>query len=183
MCWLWDLGARHINKWCTTSFQRIFWWVYGVLMSIMMLNFLGFSGFSMKFDEDVLKMMKKMKGRKNMKFSMNFWVWSLCEFCFLILVPLILWFSIWNDTSTSSVTSHVAHIILCLPHRHFCNSWWRHGQKLKRLQQKRYREKNQKHVTVYIVKPFYFWYTWIFDSMRILSVLDHLADFVYWILN
>jgi len=40
----------------------------------------------MKFDEDVLKMMNNMKRRKKMKFSMNFWVWSLCEFCFLILV-------------------------------------------------------------------------------------------------
>jgi len=50
-------------------------------------KFLGFSGFSMKFDEDVLKMMKKRKRSKKMKFSMNFWVWSLCGFCFFILVP------------------------------------------------------------------------------------------------
>jgi len=27
---------------------------------------------------------------------------------FLILVPLTLWLSIWNDTSSSSVTSHIA---------------------------------------------------------------------------
>jgi len=51
-------------------------------------EFLDFSGFSIKFDEDVLKMMKKRKERKKMKFSMNFWVWSLGEFCFLILVSL-----------------------------------------------------------------------------------------------
>jgi hypothetical protein len=40
-------------------------------------EFMGFSRFSMKFDEDVLKMMKKRRGRKRMKFSINFWVWSL----------------------------------------------------------------------------------------------------------
>ena len=41
-------------------------------MSMMMLmfvdEFLGFSRFSMKFVEDVLKIMKKRKGRKKMKF-------------------------------------------------------------------------------------------------------------------
>jgi len=56
---------------------------------------LGFSGFFMKFDEDVLKIIKKKrKGRKKMKFSMNFWVWSLWEFRFSILVLLTLPLSI-----------------------------------------------------------------------------------------
>jgi len=51
-------------------------------MSMMMLmfvdKFLGFYGFSIKFDEDGLKMMKKMKWRKKIKFPINFWVWSFC---------------------------------------------------------------------------------------------------------
>ena len=58
-----------------------------MVMLMFVDEFLGFSGFSMKFDEDVLKTMKKRKGRKKMKFSINFSVWSLYEFCFLILVP------------------------------------------------------------------------------------------------
>jgi len=59
----------------------------------------------------LMKMMKKRKWRKKMKFSMNFWLWSLWEFCFLISVPLTLWLSIWNDTSVLSATSSsVCHI-------------------------------------------------------------------------
>jgi hypothetical protein len=73
------------------TFHRIFDDFFCVVMSMVMLmlvdEFLGFFGFSMKFDEDVLKMMKKRKGRKKMKFYINFWVWSHYEFCFLILVP------------------------------------------------------------------------------------------------
>jgi len=49
---------------------------------------------STKYDEDVLKIMKKRKGRKKMNFFMNFWIWSLCKFYFLILVPLTLWLNI-----------------------------------------------------------------------------------------
>jgi hypothetical protein len=47
-----------------------------MVMLMFVDEFLGFSGFSMKFDEDVLKLMKKRKGRKKMKFSINLWVWS-----------------------------------------------------------------------------------------------------------
>ena len=91
------------------SFLYNFWWIFCVVMSMMMLmfvdEFLDVIGFSMKFDEDVLKLMKKRKWRKKMKFSMNFWVWSMCNFFF---VPLTLWLNIWNDTSASSATSNVA---------------------------------------------------------------------------
>jgi len=68
-----------------------------------------------------------------MKFSMNFWVWSLCEFCFLMLVPLTLWLSIWNDTSALFATSHVATSSSVYHIEVFCNRWWRYGSKPKRL--------------------------------------------------
>jgi hypothetical protein len=62
----------------------------------------------MGFDDDVLKIMKMRKWRKKMNLSINLWFWSLREFCFFILVSLTCDSSIWNDTSSSLSTSHVA---------------------------------------------------------------------------
>jgi hypothetical protein len=56
-------------------------------------------------DEDEWR--RKWRKMIKMKFSTNFWVWSLCDFCFFIFVPLILWLSVWNNTSTSSSVCHI----------------------------------------------------------------------------
>jgi len=104
--------GRHINKWCPTSFQRIIWWVSSVLMSMMMLIFVDeFLSFLWSLMKMCWKWWIIWKEGRRWSFlwifgfgpSVNFvfWFWS---------VPLILWLSIRNDTSTLFVTSHVAHM-------------------------------------------------------------------------
>jgi len=50
------------------------------------------------------------RGKEGRRWSF-LWIFGFgpsCEFCFLILVPLTLWLNIWNNTSPSSATSHIA---------------------------------------------------------------------------
>jgi len=73
----------------------------------------------MKFDKDVLKMMKKRKGMKKMKFSMNFWIWSPLWILFFDFDPYN--FVSQHTKQHINVVFHITrhHVILRLPHRRF----------------------------------------------------------------